>query len=85
MAATSTFTQPLPAERKLREIHHWINGQTLTGSSGRFGDVFNPASGKLQARVALAPGRRFPRFHPGHRQIRLPDALNRSVKPEIRN
>src|SRR3984957_11356910 len=54
MAATSTFTQPLTAERKLREIHHWINGQTLTGSSGRFGDVFNPASGKLQARVALA-------------------------------
>ena len=54
MAATSTFTQPLPAERKLREIHHWINGQTLTGSSGRFGDVFNPASGKLQATVALA-------------------------------
>src|ERR1700722_10436085 len=54
MAATSTFTQPLTAERKLREIHHWINGQTLTGSSGRFGDVFNPASGKLQATVALA-------------------------------
>jgi malonate-semialdehyde dehydrogenase (acetylating) / methylmalonate-semialdehyde dehydrogenase len=54
MSATSTLTQPLPADRKLREIHHWVNGQTLAGSSGRFGDVFNPASGELQARVALA-------------------------------
>jgi malonate-semialdehyde dehydrogenase (acetylating)/methylmalonate-semialdehyde dehydrogenase len=54
MSATSTLTRPLPADRKLREVHHWVNGRTLTGSSGRFGDVFNPASGELQARVALA-------------------------------
>jgi malonate-semialdehyde dehydrogenase (acetylating)/methylmalonate-semialdehyde dehydrogenase len=43
-----------PAGPKLREVHHWVNGQTLTGTSGRFGDVYNPASGELQARVALA-------------------------------
>jgi malonate-semialdehyde dehydrogenase (acetylating)/methylmalonate-semialdehyde dehydrogenase len=51
---TSTLTHPLPTGQKLREVHHWVNGQTLTGTSGRFGDVYNPASGELQARVALA-------------------------------
>src|ERR1700737_2729743 len=54
MSATSTVTSTLPAGQKLREVHHWVNGQTLTGTSGRFGDVYNPASGELQARVALA-------------------------------
>src|SRR5580692_1878358 len=54
MSVTSTLATPLPTDQKLREVHHWVNGQTLTGSSGRFGDVFNPASGELQARVALA-------------------------------
>jgi malonate-semialdehyde dehydrogenase (acetylating)/methylmalonate-semialdehyde dehydrogenase len=54
MSATSTFSTSLPTDRKLREIHHWINGQTFTGSSGRFGEVYNPASGELQARVTLA-------------------------------
>src|SRR5271156_765627 len=54
MSATSPPPQPLPPDRQLREVHHWVNGQTLTGSSGRFGDVYNPASGELQAKVALA-------------------------------
>ena len=54
MSVTSTLTQPLPASQKLREVHHWINGQTALGTSGRFGDVYNPASGEVQARVALA-------------------------------
>jgi malonate-semialdehyde dehydrogenase (acetylating) / methylmalonate-semialdehyde dehydrogenase len=54
MSATSTLTHSLPADRKLREVHHWVNGRTSTGSSGRFGDVYNPASGEVQARVALA-------------------------------
>jgi malonate-semialdehyde dehydrogenase (acetylating) / methylmalonate-semialdehyde dehydrogenase len=54
MSATSTLTHSLPADRKLREVHHWVSGRTLTGSSRRFGDVYNPASGEVQARVALA-------------------------------
>src|SRR6202045_4095401 len=54
MSVTATLTHPLPAGHKQREVHHWVNGQTLTGTSGRFGDVYNPASGELQARVALA-------------------------------
>src|SRR3984885_16240416 len=54
MSATYTLTHSLPTDRKLREVHHWINGRTVTGSSGRFGDVYNPASGEVQAKVALA-------------------------------
>jgi malonate-semialdehyde dehydrogenase (acetylating)/methylmalonate-semialdehyde dehydrogenase len=42
----------------MRDIAHFVNGQTLAGSpiekGGRFGDVFNPNTGEIQARVALA-------------------------------
>jgi malonate-semialdehyde dehydrogenase (acetylating) / methylmalonate-semialdehyde dehydrogenase len=38
----------------MREIGHFIAGKPVAGSSGRFGDVFNPASGELSGRVALA-------------------------------
>jgi len=54
MSVTSTLTTSLPTDKKLREIHHWVNGRILTGGSGRFGDVYNPASGELQAMVTLA-------------------------------
>ncbi len=37
-----------------REINHFINGQHVTGTSGRTGDVFNPNTGEVQAKVALA-------------------------------
>jgi hypothetical protein len=37
-----------------REIHHFIDGHTVTGTSGRFGDVYDPALGAVQAKVALA-------------------------------
>ncbi|MFV2002010.1 MAG: CoA-acylating methylmalonate-semialdehyde dehydrogenase [Paracoccaceae bacterium] len=36
------------------ELTHFINGQDVKGTSGRFGDVFNPATGEVQARVPLA-------------------------------
>ena len=35
-------------------IHHFINGQTAAGSAQRAQDVFNPATGAVSARVALA-------------------------------
>ena len=54
MSVTSTLPASLSANQKLREIHHWINGECSTSTSGRFGDVFNPATGEVQARVALA-------------------------------
>jgi malonate-semialdehyde dehydrogenase (acetylating)/methylmalonate-semialdehyde dehydrogenase len=38
----------------MRDIRHFVNGQSLEGVSGRFGDVFNPNTGEVQARVQLA-------------------------------
>ncbi|MGE5500372.1 MAG: CoA-acylating methylmalonate-semialdehyde dehydrogenase [Ignavibacteriales bacterium] len=38
----------------MRDIPHFVNGSALQGGSGRFGDVFNPNTGEVQARVALA-------------------------------
>ena len=38
----------------MREITHFIDGASSHGGSGRFGDVFNPNTGEVQARVALA-------------------------------
>ena len=30
----------------MKEIGHWINGKRVAGTSGRFADVFNPATGE---------------------------------------
>src|SRR5436190_6417928 len=38
----------------MREIGHFIGGEPVKGSSGRFGDVFNPNTGEVQAKVAFA-------------------------------
>ncbi|TSD93922.1 CoA-acylating methylmalonate-semialdehyde dehydrogenase [Skermania sp. ID1734] len=38
----------------IREIPHFIGGQRVAGTSGRFGDVYDPNAGQVQARVALA-------------------------------
>ena len=38
----------------MRQIHHLVNGETLAGTSERFGDVFDPNTGEVQARVSLA-------------------------------
>jgi malonate-semialdehyde dehydrogenase (acetylating)/methylmalonate-semialdehyde dehydrogenase len=38
----------------MRDITHFIDGQSVAGTSGRFGDVYNPNTGEVQARVALA-------------------------------
>src|SRR5262249_26332518 len=38
----------------MREIGHFIGGKEVRGASGRAGDVFNPNTGEVQARVALA-------------------------------
>jgi malonate-semialdehyde dehydrogenase (acetylating) / methylmalonate-semialdehyde dehydrogenase len=54
MSVASALSHPLSTDRNIRDVHHWINGQKSAGTSGRFGDVYNPASGQLQAKVALA-------------------------------
>ena len=38
----------------VREIQHYVNGKLISGESGREGDVFNPATGEVQAKVPLA-------------------------------
>ena len=38
----------------MREIGHFIGGKTVAGSSGRSGDVFDPNTGDVQAKVAFA-------------------------------
>ncbi|NGM48520.1 CoA-acylating methylmalonate-semialdehyde dehydrogenase [Caulobacter sp. 602-2] len=38
----------------MRDIAHFVNGQAFDGASGRFGDVFNPNTGEVQARVQFA-------------------------------
>ncbi len=37
-----------------REIGHFVGGNAIAGTSGRFADVFDPNTGEVQAKVALA-------------------------------
>jgi len=38
----------------MRDIDHFIGGATVRGTSGRFADVFDPNTGRVQAQVQLA-------------------------------
>jgi len=38
----------------MQELTHYVNGEMVAGTSGRFADVLNPATGEVQAKVALA-------------------------------
>ena len=38
----------------MQDLTHYMNGAHVAGTSGRFADVFNPATGEVQARVPLA-------------------------------
>lgn len=38
----------------MREIHHFVDGKGVKGTSGRFADIFNPSTGAVQAKVSLA-------------------------------
>ncbi|MFN7303103.1 MAG: aldehyde dehydrogenase family protein, partial [Phenylobacterium sp.] len=37
----------------MRQIHHFIDGAAVASASGRAGEVFNPNTGEVQARVGL--------------------------------
>jgi malonate-semialdehyde dehydrogenase (acetylating)/methylmalonate-semialdehyde dehydrogenase len=55
MAATATAPQPpATSSTDLPNVPHWIGGAKVAGVSGRFSDVFNPSTGKVQARLPLA-------------------------------
>jgi malonate-semialdehyde dehydrogenase (acetylating)/methylmalonate-semialdehyde dehydrogenase len=47
---TAQSTQSTP----LRTVPHWINGQAVVGASERSGNVYNPATGEVQATVPFA-------------------------------
>ena len=38
----------------MKELTHFINGEHVKGTSGRFTEVFNPATGEAIAKVPLA-------------------------------
>src|ERR1700761_2040190 len=54
MATLASPPEPPAPKSSVREITHWINGAPVRGTSSRFGDVFHPATGTVQARVPLA-------------------------------
>ncbi|MFI1968264.1 methylmalonate-semialdehyde dehydrogenase (CoA acylating) [Streptomyces cinnamoneus] len=38
----------------MKTVHHWIDGKAVEGTSGRFGEVTDPATGAATTRVAFA-------------------------------
>ena len=38
----------------MTELNHFLNGAFEAGTSGRFADVFNPATGEVQAQLPMA-------------------------------
>ena len=38
----------------MKELTHYLNGEHVKGTSGRFADVMNPATGEVQAKCPLA-------------------------------
>ena len=38
----------------MENLGHYMNGAMTAGTSGRIADVFNPATGEVQATLALA-------------------------------
>ena len=42
------------ATDSVAQLHHFINGKSVGGASGRFGDVYNPARGEVTSHVPLA-------------------------------
>ncbi|MHB1510762.1 MAG: CoA-acylating methylmalonate-semialdehyde dehydrogenase [Acidimicrobiales bacterium] len=43
-----------PASSSLPTVAHWIDGKPADNAAGRLGDVYDPATGELTKRVALA-------------------------------
>ncbi|MEQ5795287.1 CoA-acylating methylmalonate-semialdehyde dehydrogenase [Paracoccus sp. NFXS7] len=55
----------------MKEIHHWIDGKEYKGTSGRFSEVYNPATGEVQARLSLIT------------KAEMDDAIARAAKAQI--
>jgi malonate-semialdehyde dehydrogenase (acetylating) / methylmalonate-semialdehyde dehydrogenase len=52
--ASPQVTTSSPSNNDLPRLTHWISGAHVEGTSGRFGDVYQPASGRVQTLVPLA-------------------------------
>src|SRR6185312_12596313 len=52
--ATSAFDSTSTTHSTPQDLSHWIDGARIAGTSGRFADVYHPASGRVQSRVPLA-------------------------------
>ena len=48
------MNKPLNQAAVLEELHHFIGGKDVAGTSGRSAEVFNPALGSVKARVPFA-------------------------------
>src|SRR5665213_1296490 len=53
-ASTSVIASHPVTSSGPQYLSHWIAGTNAPGSSGRFADVYHPASGRVQSRVPLA-------------------------------
>jgi malonate-semialdehyde dehydrogenase (acetylating)/methylmalonate-semialdehyde dehydrogenase len=42
------------ASPEIQTLTHWVGGKAVAGDSGRFGDIYNPATGDVQGRVPYA-------------------------------
>ncbi len=54
MASTTTTQSGVANTPTTTTVSHFINGRVVDGTSGVFGDVWNPARGERSARVAFA-------------------------------
>jgi malonate-semialdehyde dehydrogenase (acetylating)/methylmalonate-semialdehyde dehydrogenase len=50
----ATRASGVPAATGLAEVRHWIDGRAWEGPVERWGEVFDPATGAVRARVAFA-------------------------------
>ena len=48
------MTETVAAPPKAKPINHWIGGKSVTGTSGRSGPVWNPATGEQTGAVDFA-------------------------------
>jgi malonate-semialdehyde dehydrogenase (acetylating)/methylmalonate-semialdehyde dehydrogenase len=51
---TSVAQPPAEAATELPRVNHWIGGALVTGTSGRHGPIYNPATGELVREVDFA-------------------------------
>jgi malonate-semialdehyde dehydrogenase (acetylating) / methylmalonate-semialdehyde dehydrogenase len=52
-----TVTEPMVTqltEHTVADLHHFVGGEKLAGTSGRLGEIFDPSTGRVRARVSYA-------------------------------